>query len=604
MKKTPVSPLLDKALFEAGQQCAKRLYLEYHGEGEPVELSDERRLLAETGQELVQLACQAFPKGVEVQGEGEAAALETRRLLEQKTPILFRAAFRGDAVEARTDILLRNGDGSIDLFEVKSGTKVKQRYVLDLALQVLAAESAGYTVRRANLLYLQPRYTRPAGADHVVQKLFRSADVTEKVRKALPRVQEQIGFFQNQIEDEGSLDLPMGTWCTQPFACPFLEQCGEAAPDQPLRLLPDLQRAQEASLQTQAIETIEQLDPLQPELTFRQRRTIQAVQSGETVVEPFVREELRAVDYPVHCVAVCSTMHVLPSFPGQRPWRRIPYAWASQTIKADGRVLTNAWTQVDGEDPRPGFIKSLADLVRSGGVILTMGHDAYDLARAFLDDLPGDKANARAVLTRRHLDLGQVLAAGVFHPDLPRADSLPELARALLDDDSVDELALQDDEQATAALQRALAPRIRATTREKTAAEVQAWVAWQARVLMDLFRTFARTGSHTVAPPSAPLPTPPKVIGRLGKSGELEAVTAGAAADAAPPPKKGRTKTAAEVKTDSPPQAAAKDEPASKPAKTAAKAAATPAKSGKKATKKTAKKATKAAPKKAPRKKA
>src|SRR3990172_9514937 len=77
--KKPPSPKtprnLDKHLFEAGQQCQKRLWLDFH---EPVESEpgSSRRTMSAVGQQLLALARSAFPKGVLIEQKTIAKAAE------------------------------------------------------------------------------------------------------------------------------------------------------------------------------------------------------------------------------------------------------------------------------------------------------------------------------------------------------------------------------------------------------------------------------------------------------------------------------------------------------------------------------------------------
>ena len=73
---------IDKALFASGLQCAKRLYLDYHRPAEIPELSGNREQLAEVGGQLLQLARQAFPRGIQIEGRDlEARVAATREHL-------------------------------------------------------------------------------------------------------------------------------------------------------------------------------------------------------------------------------------------------------------------------------------------------------------------------------------------------------------------------------------------------------------------------------------------------------------------------------------------------------------------------------------------
>jgi hypothetical protein len=201
------------------------------------------------------------------------------------------------------------------------------------------------------------------------------------------------------------LQLPMGTFCTTPFRCPHLARCSGEAPALPLRELPELTRTQELELHKEGIETITALDPQRPGLTFRQRRTIACVQAGEPVLEPFVREELQQSTKPAHFLAIAALTDALPRFEGQRPWRLLPYAWATNTLHPDGRLETADFVHVERTDPRTAFITSLAKHLEVGGHGLLLerrgprgsSHAAGRPARR-----QGRRARSDQPTTRRH----------------------------------------------------------------------------------------------------------------------------------------------------------------------------------------------------------
>ena len=71
---------------------------------------------------------------------------------------VFNAAFRIDGVEVRADIVTHGSDGGVEIFEVKSGTKVKPRHVKDVAFQIYAIERSGFEVKKATILHLNSQY--------------------------------------------------------------------------------------------------------------------------------------------------------------------------------------------------------------------------------------------------------------------------------------------------------------------------------------------------------------------------------------------------------------------------------------------------------------
>ncbi|MBL8748929.1 MAG: DUF2779 domain-containing protein [Planctomycetes bacterium] len=502
--KTPRN--LDKHLFEAGQQCHKRLWLDFH---QPVEdeSGSSRKAMSVTGQQLLALARSVFPKGVQIEGATTAKAAEaTAEQLAAGTPVLFGATFVAEGVETRCDILVRHKDGAIDLYEVKSGTKIKHRYVNDLAMQMLTAERCGHRVRAAFLLHLNPKYAHKEGADFPPMQLLRSADVTTKVKKQIGLVTRRLAQFRQVLDDESVLELPMGTFCTLPFPCPHIATCRKKAPALPLFELPELTRALELELHKEGIEDLNGLDPERPNLTFRQRRLLACVRQGTPIVETFVRDELGQAKKPLHFLALATVTEALPRFDGQRPWRQMPFAWAANTIHADGRLEAASFVHVDRTDPRPEFAATLGKHLDCGGTIVCWNDEALDELHALLEDLPTAKAAVRSITQRQTFDMMQLFEAGVFHPALRNHLDLRSSVAALLEDSSGNDLAVWGEDTLRDALAKATAPRVRSTTKDKVAADVKATVQWIADRLLQLFRKFGEGETPKAAPP-APKPS-------------------------------------------------------------------------------------------------
>jgi hypothetical protein len=367
-------------------------------------------------------------------------------------------------------------------------------------------------VRAAFLLHLNPRYVHKEGLDFPPMQLLRSADVTERVRKQGRHVQSRLALSRQSIADDGVLQLPMGTFCTLPFPCPYLARCGKEAPAHPLRELPELTRAQELELHKEGVEDLMSLDPKRNGLSFKQRRTIDCLQAGAPIVEPFVREELRQCSHPLHFLALASLTDALPRFDGQRPWRQVPYAWAAHTLHEDGRVETASFAHADRTDPRSEFVHSLAKHLEVGGTIVVWNDDALESLRSLLDDLPAAKVAVRAVLGRAHLDLMQLFDAGLFDPRLRSHTSLVESTAVLLDDKSGADLPIVGEDALREAIDKASTPRVRATTKEKIAADVKSSLVWASERLLQLFRKYAEVTAQARPKPAAPTKTSAKPL--------------------------------------------------------------------------------------------
>ncbi len=482
------SPPITKLLFASGVQCAKRLYLDYHYPERIPELPPDRQELAETGRKLVSLARTAFPNGITVDEEGEAAVQKTAEILSKPGPVaIFDAAFRSEDIEVRTDIALRDTNGELDVFEVKSGTKVKPRHILDLALQAFTIEGMGLKVRNTVLLHVNPQYRHEGGAKYPVNRLFKNLDVTAKVRRRLERVANTIPSFRSLLVDESTLDLPMGTWCTQPFVCPYFERCSAQAPKHPLLELPDITRSQEYALHEQAIEDVTQVDPDQPGLTLRQRRALRAVREGGLVVEPFVTEELDEVESPIHFVSIQYLLEVLPRYEGTRPWQALPYHWSDCVLSEDGSVELTQFLARDRSDPRPEFVRRLYEQLQGAGSLLFFSPYHEHRLRSMLDDVTAVKSMIRAVLNLPIVELGRLVDSGVYHAEFRGRFDLESVAHALISDYTANGPEISNPRVANLAYQRMLRPRTKATTRDELSEQIAALGARESESIMKIY---------------------------------------------------------------------------------------------------------------------
>ena len=137
-----------------------------------------------------ELARERFADGVLVAEDytQSAQALETtRRLLEDPPSAIFEAALEHGGVFVRPDALVRVGENLWDLYEVKSGTRVKDVNITDVAVQTWVLEGAGLPIRRAFLMHLDNTYVYDGG-DYDLERLFVAEDVTAGARAYLPQV--------------------------------------------------------------------------------------------------------------------------------------------------------------------------------------------------------------------------------------------------------------------------------------------------------------------------------------------------------------------------------------------------------------------------------
>ena len=112
--------------------------------------------------------------------------------------------------------------------------------------------------------------------------------------------------------------------------------------------------------------------------------------------------------------------------------------------------------------------------------------------RTLLDELPELKAQLRTILHMGYVSLGDLLEAGVYHPEFKGSFDLSSVGQALVPE-LFDQLPdIQTPSQAAAAYRRIAKPRVRTTTRKALAESILEYASWRCRMLMELYQMLSR----------------------------------------------------------------------------------------------------------------
>jgi len=441
------------------------------------------------------MACEGFPRGERIEEKSHEAAVEkTLQLLESGDgSAIFNAAFCRDGVEISCDVVLPGREpNELDLFEVKSGTKVKPRHIMDIALQMWVIEGHDYQVANASLLHLDAEYRHDGTQDFPVHKLFKNVDVTRKARKRKRRIPDYIENFQSVLNDESTLDLPTGTWCINPIPCGYLSECTKGAAPRSLIEFPGLTAAQETKLHQAGIETIGQIDPEIIELTSVQARALRALETDSLVIEPLVKEEFDTVVFPICFTAVNLALQVLPQSENSRPWQHTPYQWSAHILHEDGKIEHRHHLVKNPKDPRNEFVASLLDCIEDVGTVVTWSKRLEPSLRKTMEDLPKLKDETKALLHMDPLPLDTLVRDGVYHPEFSGSFELGDVHCALTGKPRPKPKGkgkgINDADDARAYFERLTNPHTRTATRSKLAEELTEFVTMQSQDILEIFQ--------------------------------------------------------------------------------------------------------------------
>lgn len=213
-----MSHLLSKSKYIRGLQCDRALWLDVHNPRLARYTAEQMRRF-DRGRDFEYSFKSQFPGGVDISaalGRNVDSYPEyTARLLsEGGEVVLFEAGFIYDDVLVLADVVRRNADGTLDIFEVKSGNTLSETYRRDAALQ-------HYVIS----------HCRPVGTFSIVHATadadspFNVVDLTAELVACHDEIAANIAAMKQVALATAEPDTTTGAHCQEPYACPYQAHC-------------------------------------------------------------------------------------------------------------------------------------------------------------------------------------------------------------------------------------------------------------------------------------------------------------------------------------------------------------------------------------------
>jgi hypothetical protein len=483
-------PPLSKTRFLAGLQCHKRLYLECYEPALSTPIDLVRRAVLDTGHAVEIVARRRFRGGVLIdhaQLGHSAAVLATQAAIADPTnPSIYEAAVTGDDVRVRADILVRTAGDSFDLVEVKSSTKVTPEHEWDVAVQLHALESAGVRVRRAYLMHLDRSYVYQGG-DHDLERLFALEDLTESVRSRQSNVHQALAKMRGPL---GFLDAPsiaVGPHCEEPRECPFYDHCHDGLPSDPFAALPRLTRKLRQCIDGAGIRSLDELPFDFHGLSLIQRRALEALRSGNRVVDPAIRHALASVRFPLHFLDFETFSPAIPIYVATHPYDPIPVQWSDHVLYDSGAVEHREFLQEGEGDPRREFAERLLQATSGAGSVVVYS-SFEDQRPADLQLAVPDLDERLGSLRARLVDLLPIIRGHVYDPAFGTSFSIKSVLPAIVQNLGYDDLEIQEGTLVSVAFAEMRLPETPPERRQKLRAGLLAYCKRDTEAMLELFK--------------------------------------------------------------------------------------------------------------------
>ena len=209
--------LLSKSKYIRGLQCDRALWLDVFNPRLARYTAEQMRRF-DRGRDFEYAFKATFPDGIDLSAElkrnVDAYPARTAELLDKGDGVaLFEAGFLYDDVLVLADVVHQNADGTLDIYEVKSGTALSETYRRDAALQHYVISHC----REINTFSIV--YANPDGG-------FIKEELSAALQEQHREIEKNIAAMK-EILSHGEPATPTGQHCLEPYACPYQHYCAQ-----------------------------------------------------------------------------------------------------------------------------------------------------------------------------------------------------------------------------------------------------------------------------------------------------------------------------------------------------------------------------------------
>jgi len=395
---------ITKTRFTTGFTCVRATI--YALTRKSKKASQEMKYISDNGQRVHELARKYFDGSVMVTGRTNAARQNnTIRYINAGKEYICEAAFMSDNLFAAVDILHVLPNKHVEVYEVKSATKVEDNFYLDLAFQVYVLEHCGYTVDAAYIMIINSEFIKHGDIDP--KKFFIIEDAFDEVKELQEDVDDSVGGIRSVLSGEKKLDeTPVfGKYCFKPNECPYWDECKKGIPEDSVFEIKKMSIDKKIGYYYDGVRTMKDLLGIK-DLTarFEQQARLQVEKSNKTEVKMnLLMLFLSKLVFPITSLDFETIFDALPLFDGTKPYSHQVTQYSVHVLEEKGGILHHFDYLAEPKgDWRIPLAHELVKVVPEEGSIIVWNDEMESNRLMELADLPGNEDIRNKLLSIKH----------------------------------------------------------------------------------------------------------------------------------------------------------------------------------------------------------
>lgn len=418
--------MINKSHIRNYLQCKNEFWLDHHFPDDMRELSLNDQLRREAGYEVERLAKTLPPfQGPDVE---------------------FGKEFQTADLYAKADIVITDAStGEIEIYEVKSGTKAKDEYLIDLAFQCHVAAQAGFVVRKASIITVDNTYFFDGMLD--ASRLLRITDETEPVDEILNSLGQTISDARQWLTG-AEPEITLTDYCKgNKLECRFIVRRFSDIPEYNVSHIFNAGSKKLKALLDEGILNVADI-PDGFEMTDREAAIVAVERSGQPSIDrKTILDEINGLSFPINFLDYESFNPAVPKFERTRPYQQMVFQYSLHTLAEDGE-LTHSYhlSRNDGRHPTEELVERLhEDLNGRLGTIVIWSEGFEKNRNVEMGEMCPDYCDFLTSINDAVYDLRKIFSRRLYmHPAFRGRDSIKKVLPVLCPELTYDGMEIGD----------------------------------------------------------------------------------------------------------------------------------------------------------------
>lgn len=364
---------LSKSSYCKYVQCEKILWLNQYKKD--IAIAENKESVFETGKKVGEFAKRLFGNYVDIPLDKtlNERIKKTDELLNDKANVITEASFIYENNFCSVDILKNDNDG-VEVYEVKSSTKIKDIYLDDASYQYFVLSNLGLNVKKVAIVYINNEYIRGKQLD--INQLFNIEDITDIALEKQSEIKANIEMINNYMAEHGKDNEPIkdiGKFCFDPYSCAFWQYCTKDLPTPNVFDISGMQKRSKFKQYYGGNISFEDLQHTNINKKYLEQIDFELNNREAKINKKAISNILNSLKYPLYFIDYESCQYAIPEIEGTKAYQQIPFQYSLHIIEKPGASLehTEFLADINDENLIRTFAESMIkDMPEDGSVIV------------------------------------------------------------------------------------------------------------------------------------------------------------------------------------------------------------------------------------------